>query len=67
MVTEALQDVFERIKGFPAEDQDRIAAALRVMIEQPPVTSDAVRPEVMDAFHEMLGKTSSVLDYLKDR
>ncbi|HEX5546324.1 MAG TPA: hypothetical protein VFX24_02885 [Ktedonobacterales bacterium] len=52
---------------LPPEEQDRVAAAIRAMLEQPPVTSDAVRPEVMEAFEQVMAHSTEVLDYLRDK
>jgi BMFP domain-containing protein YqiC len=67
MITEQLQHIIDEMTKLPPEEQDRVAAAIRAMLEQPPVTSDAVRPEVMEAFEQVMAHSTEVLDYLRDK
>jgi len=67
MVTEQLQHVIDTVTRLPPEEQDRVAAAMQVVLRQPPVTSDVVRPEVMAVFEEVMSNSTAVLDYLKDK
>lgn len=67
MITDRLQHVIDIIAKMPPEEQDRIAAAMQAVLEQPPVTSDEVRPEVMGAFEQVIQHSADVLDYLRDR
>lgn len=67
MITERLQQVIDEVAALPPEEQDRLAAAMRVVLRQPPVTSDDVRPEVMAAFETVMSKSQDVLEYLKDK
>jgi hypothetical protein len=67
MVTERLQKVIDAVKDLPPEEQDRVAAAMQVLLQQPSVTSDVVRPEVMAAFEQVMANSDAVLDYLRDK
>ena len=67
MITESLRQVIEAASALPPEEQDRVAAAMRMVLEQPPVTSDSVRHEVMDAFAQVMAHSANVLDYLRDK
>ena len=67
MLTERLQRIVDVVKNLPPEEQDRVAAAMQVVLEQPPVTSDTVRPSLMDAFEHVMEHSTAVLDYLRDR
>jgi hypothetical protein len=67
MVTERMQRVIDEIAALPPEEQDRVAAAMQLVLHQPQVTSEEVRPEVMAAFEQVMGHSSTVLDYLRDK
>ena len=67
MITERLQRIFEMLKDLSPDEQDRLAAAMQRLLEQPGVTSDVVRPEVMSAFEEVMRGSTAVLDYLRDK
>ena len=67
MITEHLQEIIDALKDLPPEEQDRVAAAVRLLLRQPPIASDAVRPEVMAAFEQVMTNASTVLDYLRDK
>jgi hypothetical protein len=67
MITERLQEVIDEVAALPPEEQDRVAAAMRVVLRQPAVASDDVRPEVMAAFEKVMSDSQDVLDYLKDK
>jgi hypothetical protein len=67
MITERLQRLIDEIAALPPEEQDRVAAAMQMVLRQPPVTSDTVRPEVMAAFERVMDHSSAVLEYLKDK
>ncbi len=67
MVTERLQRVIDAVVSLPPEEQDRVAAAMQLVLKQPSVTSDEVRPEVMAAFEQVMEHSSDVLDYLRDK
>lgn len=67
MITERLQRLIEVMKDLPPDEQDRLAAAMQRLLEQPGVTSDVVRPEVMAAFEEVIKGSTAVLDYLRDK
>lgn len=67
MVTERLQEVIDTITGLPPDEQDRVAAAIQAVLRQPSVTSDVVRPEVLDAFEQVMDNSTRVLDYLRDK
>jgi hypothetical protein len=67
VITESLRQVIETVSALPPEAQDRVAAAMRVVLEQSPVPSDAVRREVMVAFEQVMEHSTEVLDYLRDK
>jgi hypothetical protein len=67
MITERLRQVIDVVKDLPPEEQDRMAAAMQMLLKQPPITSDEVRPEVMAAFEQVMANSTNVLDYLLDK
>jgi len=67
MLTERMRQLIDELTELPAEDQNRVAAAIQAVLRQPPVSSDDVRSEVMAAFEEVMGESTDVLDYLRDR
>lgn len=67
MITEQLQQILDVVKDLPPEEQDRVAAAVRIFLQQPPVTSDVARPEVMAAFERVMDNSGAVLEYLRDK
>lgn len=67
MITENLQQLIDELAALPPEEQERMAAAMRLVLHQPPVTSDTVRPDVMAAFEHVMEHSSEVLDYLRDK
>jgi hypothetical protein len=67
MLTERLQHIIDVVKNLPPEEQDRVAAAMQAVLEHPPVTSDAVRPDIIDAFERVMNHSTDVLDYLRDK
>jgi hypothetical protein len=67
MMTERMQHLLERLEKLPPEEQDRVAVAMQAMLDQAPVTSDNVRPEVMAAFEQVMEHSTNVLDYLQDK
>jgi hypothetical protein len=48
-MTKHLQRVMEQVNALPDEQQERLARLLESLLEQPPVSSGVVRPEVMEA------------------
>ena len=67
MITERLQQVIDAVAALSPEEQDRVAAAMQLVLQQPPVTSDVVRPEVIAAFEQVMNHSTAVLDYLRDK
>lgn len=67
MLTEQLQAAIEALKDLPPETQDRIAAALRDLLRQPPTGSDLIRPDVIAAFEQAMTHSTAALDYLRDK
>lgn len=67
MLTERLRRMIDAVKDLPPEEQDRVAAAMQVVLQQPPVTSDVVRAPVMEAFERVMEHSANVLDYLRDK
>lgn len=67
VITERLQRVIDAVKDLPPEEQDRVAAAMQAVLQQSPVTSETVRPEVMTAFEQVMNDSTDVLDYLRDK
>lgn len=67
MVTERMQQMIDMVSSLSPDEQDRVAAAIEAVLQQPPVTSDVVRPEVMEAFEQVMSNSTEVLDYLRDK
>lgn len=71
MIPKSLRQVIEAASALPPEEQDRVAAAMRVVLEQPSVASDAVRREFIDAFEDafeqVVENSTEPLDYLRDK
>ena len=67
MVTERLRRMIDIITKLPPEEQDRVAAAMQAMLEQPPVISDDVRPDVLAAVEKAMDHSTNALDYLRDK
>jgi hypothetical protein len=67
MITEHLQQVIDELQELPPEEQDRMAAAMRLLLQQPPVKSDEIRSQVMAAFEQAMANSTDVLDYLRDK
>ncbi len=67
MITDRLQHIIDEAAKLPPEEQDRLAAAMQAVLEEPPVASNVVRPEVMDAFEQVMQDSTEVLDYLRDK
>jgi hypothetical protein len=67
MITERLQQVLDEVKDLPSEEQDRLAAAIQVVLRQLPVTPDVVRPDVMAAFEQVMSNSTEVPDYQRDK
>ena len=67
MVTQRLQQVIDAVAHLPPEEQDRLATVIQSLLQQPILTSDVVRPDVMAAFEDMLARSTAVLDYLRDK
>lgn len=67
MLTERLQQLIDAMKDLPPEEQDRVASALQVIQQPPPITSHEVRPAVQDAFDQVMTHSTAVLDCLRER
>lgn len=67
MITDRLQHIIDEAAKLPPEEQDRLAAAMRIVLDQPPVASGVVRSEVMDAFEQVMRDSTEVLDYLRGK
>lgn len=67
MLTKRMREAVEAIERLPEAEQDQLAAAIERALEQLPVSSDTVRPEVVAAFTDAITRSDVVLDYLKDR
>jgi hypothetical protein len=67
MMTEHLQRVMEQASALPAEEQERLARLLELLLEQPTVSSGVVRPEVMEAAQAVIAESTAALDYLRDK
>lgn len=59
--------MIDAVKDLPPDEQDRVASAMQAILRQPAVTSNEVRPAVMDSFEQVMAHSSDVLDYLRDR
>lgn len=67
MVTERMRQVIEEVTNLPPDEQDRVAAAIQTLLRQPALSSDEARPEVMDAFDDVMAESTAVLEYLRDK
>lgn len=67
MLTKRMRKAVEAIERLPEAEQDQLAAAIERALEQLPVSSDTVRPDVVAAFTDVITRSDVVLDYLKDR
>ena len=65
MITDRLRHIIDMAARLPPEEQDRLAAAMQAVLEQPPLTSNVVRPEVMEAFEQVMNDSTAVLGYSK--
>jgi hypothetical protein len=66
-MTKHLQRVMEQVNALPDEQQERLARLLESLLEQPPVSSGVVRPEVMEAAQAVIAESTAALDYLRDK
>jgi hypothetical protein len=66
-MTKHLQRVMEQVNALPDEQQERLARLLESLLEQPPVSSGVVRPEVMEAAQAVTAESTAALDYLRDK
>ncbi|HEX6818516.1 MAG TPA: hypothetical protein VF120_09095 [Ktedonobacterales bacterium] len=67
MLTQRMQRLIEMVKDLPPAEQDRVAAPLQVVLQQPSIESETVRPDVMDAFERAMADSTDVLDHLRDK
>jgi hypothetical protein len=67
MVTERMRQVIEEVTNLPPDEQDRVAAAIQTLLRQPALSSDEARPEVMDAFDDVMAESTAILEYLRDK
>ena len=67
MVTERLQQMIDAVTRLPPDEQDQVAVAIQAMLRQAPIVSDAIRPEVIDAFEQVMAHSTEPLDYLRDK
>lgn len=67
MVTDRMQQIIDVVTKLSPEEQDRVAAAIQAVLQQPSVTSDVVRPEVLEAFEQVMSNSTEVLEYLRDK
>jgi hypothetical protein len=67
MLTERLRAVIAEAEKLSEDEQEALAAAIHVLLQQPQVTSEVVRPHVMEAFEQVMGQSGNVLEYLRDK
>ena len=64
MISDRLQHIIDEISKLPLEEQDRIAAVMKAVLEQPaPQLSSEWRAAVERAMREQ----AETLEYLKDK
>ncbi len=64
MITDRLQHVIDEISKLPPEEQDRVAAAIRAVLEQP---APQLSPEWRTAGERAMREQAETLEYLKDK
>lgn len=64
MVTEQLRQVIDEISKLPPEEQDRVAAAIRAVLEQP---APQLSPEWRASVERVIREQAETLEYLKDK
>ena len=62
MITDRLQHTIDEIAKLPSEEQDRVAAAMRAVLEQPKLS-----PEWPAPFKRVMREQAETLEYLKDK
>ena len=62
VITERLQQVIDEISKLPPEEQDRMAAAIRAVLERPQLS-----PEWRNAVEQVTREQAETLEYLKDK
>jgi len=67
MITKRMQEALDIVTALSPEEQDRVAAAIQILLRHPPVATDVVRPAVVAAFEQVMANSANVLDYLKDK
>jgi hypothetical protein len=66
MITKGVQQAIDVTKDWPPEKRDGVEAAIRLRLQQPPVTSDAVRRGVTAALGRVISKSTEAHDYLRE-
>ncbi|HEX5440371.1 MAG TPA: hypothetical protein VFW76_05775 [Ktedonobacterales bacterium] len=64
MITDRLQRIIDEIAKLPSEEQDRVAAAIRAVLEQP---VPQLSPEWRAAVERTMREQAETLEYLKDK
>lgn len=58
--------MMDALKDLPPDEQDCVASAMQAILGQPAVTSNEVRPAVMDSFEQVMTHSTDVLEYLTE-
>jgi len=64
MITGRLQHIIDEISKLPPEEQDRVAAAMQAVLEQP---VPQLSPEWRAAVERAMREQAETLEYLKDK
>ena len=64
MITDRLQHIIDEISKLPPEEQDRVAAAMQAVLEQPVLQ---LSPEWRAAVERAMREQAETLEYLKDK
>ena len=62
MITEQLRQVIDEMTKLPPEEQDRVAAAIRAVLEQPQLS-----PEWRASVERVTREQAETLEYLTDK
>jgi PAS domain S-box-containing protein len=62
MLTARLQRLIETVKELPPEDQDRVAAALQIVLQHSPAPSNGVRPAATKTFELVTEHSTDALE-----
>ncbi len=64
MITDRLQHIIDKLAKLPPEEQDRVAAAMQMILGQP---APQLSPEWRAAAERAMREQAETLEYLKDK